>query len=201
MKIKVLDTNNFINLSDSIFNVDLKKKLIHQIITSLMSNTRFNISSKKNRSKISGSNKKPWRQKGTGRARAGSIKSPIWRSGGVAFPNNERNYNKKINKKMYIIAIKSLFSELFRKNKVLIFERFEIDFPKTKLLYCKLIKLSVLNALIILDPINKYVNLASRNIKKIEVCSSNQINPLKLVSYENVIANCKAVKNIEKRLI
>uniref|UniRef100_A0A8D9A8M7 Large ribosomal subunit protein uL4m n=1 Tax=Cacopsylla melanoneura TaxID=428564 RepID=A0A8D9A8M7_9HEMI len=138
MEILLNDTNNSINISKSIFNCKFNKLLVHQVIISFLVNNRSGNKSQKNKSEVSGSNKKPWRQKGTGRARSGSLKSPIWRSGGVTFTSKFKKYHQKINKKMYRGAIKCIFSELIRQKRLIVFNNFSINSPKTNVLLNKI---------------------------------------------------------------
>ncbi|WP_343188170.1 50S ribosomal protein L4 [Buchnera aphidicola (Ceratoglyphina bambusae)] len=194
------DKSNFIDVSDALFNKSFNKILIHQVLVSYMSRNRKGTKSQKSKSEVSGSGKKPWKQKGTGRARVGSIRSPLWRSGGVTFAYKKKNYFKKINKKMYKSAIRSIFSELIRKNKLLIFNTFDIELPKTKLLINKLKFIKFNKILIILDNFNKNVFLAARNTKQINVIENRFINPLILVSYEKIIITVNAFKKIENSL-
>ena len=132
MDINVLPNNEIIKLSDECFNVDYKKTLVHQVITSYFSNGRENIASQKNRSAVRGGGKKPWRQKGTGRARAGTTRGPIWRGGGVTFATGKRNYSEKINKKMFKVAMRSIMSELLRSKRVIAIDKIDLKEIKTK---------------------------------------------------------------------
>lgn len=191
------DTNESIVLSESIFNYTYKKSLIHQVITSYKTKSRQGSRAQKSRSDVIGSNKKPWRQKGTGRARAGSVKSPIWRSGGVTFAAKPKNYQQKINKKMYKNAIKSILSELFRKERLIFFKKFFLKQPKTKFLYQKLKNMNLEHVLIITNQIDKNLILASRNLYKVNTIVFSDINPINLISFKKVIILENAVKNIE----
>lgn len=202
MKLFLKDSSKkFINVSDSVFDYTFNQTLIHQFIVSYKCCMRKGTKAQKNRSQVSGSGKKPWRQKGTGRARAGSIRSPIWRSGGVTFASSYKKYTKKVNKKMYRGAIKSIFSELIRQNRIFLFKDFNIDFPKTKLLINKLNNFYVENAVILTVKFNKNIFLASRNLYKVNVFDIYSINPLILINCEKVIITVKAIKKIEEILI
>ncbi|AEH39916.1 50S ribosomal protein L4 [Buchnera aphidicola (Cinara tujafilina)] len=201
MEIEIQDSEEMLTLSDIVFGKSLNEPLIHQVVTSYLSSRRKGSKSQKSRSEVSGSGKKPWRQKGTGRARAGSLRSPIWRSGGVTFAAKPKNYKQKINKKMYQGAIKSIFSELIRQNRVLIFNKFNIDSPKTKSLLNQLNIFKINNALIITHYINKNLSLAAKNLYYIDVINISQINPIKLITYQNIVVTIKAIKNIEEVFI
>ncbi len=200
MDLVFMDSGESFELNDKVFNFKLNISLIHQVIVSYNVNNRKGNSVQKNRSEVSGSNRKPWKQKGTGRARAGSFKSPIWRSGGVTFGSGKTKYISKINKKMYKYAFKSILSELIRKSKLHIFNKFYIDYPKTKLLLNKLMFYNIDNSLVILEEFNKNLFLASRNLNNISICSVNNINIVDLVFFKNVIFTFKSIKYIEKKL-
>ncbi|WP_343154733.1 50S ribosomal protein L4 [Buchnera aphidicola (Pseudoregma panicola)] len=202
MKLFLKDSNNndFINLSNSIFNRSFNIKLIHQVLLSYISISKKGTKSQKSRAEVSGSGKKPWKQKGTGRARVGSIRSPIWRSGGVTFASRCKNNFKKINKKMYKGAIKSIFSELIRKKKLIVFKEFNIKYPKTKLLVKKLEFINFNKILIILNNLNKNIFLSARNMKRVFTIEYRFINPVVLLSYDVVVTNLNTLKEIEKSL-
>ncbi|WP_343189408.1 50S ribosomal protein L4 [Buchnera aphidicola] len=202
MKLFLKDSSKkFIHVSDSVFNYVFNQTLIHQLIVSYKCCMRKGTKAQKSRSQVSGSGKKPWRQKGTGRARVGSIRSPIWRSGGVTFAASYKKYTKKVNKKMYRGAIKSIFSELIRQNRIFLFKDFYIDFPKTKLLINKLNNFNVKNVVILTVKFDKNIFLAARNLYKVNVFDIYSINPLSLINCEKVIITVKAIKKIEEMLI
>ncbi|XBC39176.1 MAG: 50S ribosomal protein L4 [Buchnera aphidicola (Nurudea shiraii)] len=201
MELILRDKKNFFNVSDKVFNCSFNEALIHQVIISHSSSLRQGTKAQKNRSEVSGSGKKPWRQKGTGRARAGSLRSPIWRSGGITFASKPRNFSKKINKKMYRGALRSIFSELIRKNRFFIFEDFFIETPKTQLLVEKLNSIKLYDVLIITAAYDKNLFLASRNLHKVYVKTINFIDPISLIAFENVAITVEAVKKIEKLLL
>ncbi|VFP79343.1 50S ribosomal protein L4 [Buchnera aphidicola] len=184
-------------LSERIFNASFNESLVHQIVVAYLARKRQGSKAQKSRSEVSGSGKKPWRQKGTGRARSGSLRSPIWRSGGVTFAAKPKKYFLKINKKMYKGAIKSIFSELIRQNRLFLFKNFSIESPKTKILLKKLKLMNFIRALIITDDINKNLLFASRNLYSICVLDVKSINPVSLISYENVLITVSAIKKIE----
>ena len=155
---------------------------------------------KKTRAEVSGSGKKPWRQKGTGRARAGDIKSPIWRSGGITFAAKPQDHSQKVNKKMYRGAIKSILSELVRQDRLVVVEKFELDAPKTKVLVQKLKDLAVEDALIITASLDENLFLAARNLYKVDVRDVQGIDPVSLIAFDKVIVTVDAVKQIEEIL-
>lgn len=194
------DTKEKINVSKCVFGYNFNKSLVNQLIVAYQAQKRQGTAAQKSRSEVSGSKKKPWRQKGTGRARAGTVKSPIWRSGGVTFAAKNQNYNQKINKKMYKGAIKSIFSELIRQNRIIVIQNFTLNTPKTKVLLKKLKKMSLKNVLIINTKKNRNLSLASRNLYKVHVCQVKNINPIKLIKSEKTIILSKAIKKIEETL-
>lgn len=155
---------------------------------------------KKTRAEVSGSGKKPWRQKGTGRARSGDIKSPIWRSGGVTFAAKPQDHSQKVNKKMYRGAIKSILSELVRQDRLVVVDKFEIDAPKTKVLVQKLKDMALTDALIITASLDENLFLAARNLYKVDVRDVQGIDPVSLIAFDKVVITVDAVKQIEEML-
>jgi len=195
----MLPNNEILKLSDKCFNVDYKKTLVHQVITSYFSNGRENYSSQKNRSAVRGGGKKPWRQKGTGRARAGTTRGPIWRGGGVTFASGKRNYSEKINKKMYKAAMRSIMSELIRNKKVVAIEKIKLKEIKTKEIY-KILKTHKLSSvLIITTEIDEKLFLSARNIKDVGIATVDYLDPLLMLSYKNILIVKEALKGFEKR--
>ena len=179
-----------------IFNKDFNESLVHQVMTDYMTNQRSGSKAQKNRSSVSGGGAKPRPQKGSGRARAGTIRSPIWKGGGVTFAAKPKKYSKKINKKMYKSALNCIFSELVRKKRLHFVENFNVNKPKTKLFLSELQKLKVKNALIIIDEEKVNVFLAGRNVRNIEVISPAGVNPHNLMKYDNVVIDSKTVEKI-----
>ena len=198
MEINILPKNEKINLSDNCFAVDYKKTLVHQVITSYFSNARENYSSQKNRSEVRGGGKKPWKQKGTGRARAGTTRGPIWRGGGVTFASRPRDFSKKINKKMYRAAIKSIFSELVRQNRLVAIEKPVLEKPKTKEIANFLNEFSLSKVLIITDDLDINLYLSARNIPNVDVITVREINPINLLKPQKVAVTSEALKQIEE---
>ncbi|CAL4043455.1 50S ribosomal protein L4 [Buchnera aphidicola (Phyllaphis fagi)] len=201
MELILKDSGVSISVSDIIFNQEFNKSLVHQVTVAYSSGSRQGSRAQKNRSEVSGSGKKPWRQKGTGRARVGSIRSPLWRSGGVTFAAKSKIYSKKVNRKMYRGALKSIFSELIRKNRLIIFEDFSILYPKTKLLLQKLKSISLEEVLIIQNNIDNNLLLASRNLHKVCIQDIKSINPIQLIAFKNIIMTSSAIKTIEEILL
>ncbi|UDG80500.1 50S ribosomal protein L4 [Candidatus Annandia pinicola] len=200
MIIMLYDKKKNVEISDSIFNKSFNKTLLHQVIVSYSLKYRQGTHSQKNRSLVSGSNKKPWKQKGTGNARAGSKKSPIWRSGGVTFAAKLQNYSQKINKKMYCNALKIILSELIRQKRLLIFNKFYLKNYNTKSLINKVKKINFKKILIIINYYDINIMLASRNLYKFNICYLRSMNILKLLSCDKVIITLDSIRKIEKSL-
>lgn len=187
-------------LNEKIFNREYSQGLVHQVVVSYMATARQGTKAQKNRSEVSGGNKKPWKQKGTGRARAGTTRGPIWRKGGVAFAAKPRDYTQKVNKKAYREALKSMLSELNRLGRLHVVSDFVIESRKTKDCVAKLKELKVDNALIIKDSLDEATFYAARNVPNVLVIDVQTLNPLVLVQYQNVVVTEAAVKKIEEML-
>ncbi len=201
MKLDVLSQDSAkqnIQISDEIFSNEFNSDLVHQVVTSFLSGARQGSHSQKNRSDVRGGGKKPYRQKGTGRARAGTIRSPIWRGGGVAFASSPRDYSKKVNKKMYRAAIKSILSELLRQERLVAITTPKLPEPKTKLMANYLKDLQLEKALIIVDELDTNLYLSARNIPHLEVATVKEINPVMLLRSERVAITPEAFKLIEE---
>jgi len=199
MEINILPKNEKINLSDNCFGIDYKKTLVHQVITSYFSNARENYSSQKNRSDVRGGGKKPWRQKGTGRARAGTTRGPIWRGGGVTFASGKRNFSEKINKKMYNVAMKSIMSELLRKDRVVAIDKIALKEIKTKEMYKILKKYDLKSVLIVTNKIDEKLFLSARNIKDVGIATVDYLDPPLMLSYKKILIVKDALLSFEKR--
>ena len=199
MDINILPNNEVIKLSDDCFNVDYKKTLVHQVITSYFSNGRENIASQKNRSAVRGGGKKPWRQKGTGRARAGTTRGPIWRGGGVTFATGKRNYSEKINKKMFKVAMKSIMSELMRSERVIAIDKIEPKEIKTKEVSSILKKYNLDSVLIVTDKIDEKLFLSARNIKDVGIATVDYLDPPLMLSFKKILITKSAIDCFEKR--
>ena len=200
MKIELLSStkNQDINISDSTFSKDFNESLVHQAVVSFMAGGRQGTSKQKTRSEVRGGGKKPFRQKGTGRARAGTIRSPLWRGGGVAFAATPRDYSKKINKKMYRAAIRSIFSELLRQGRLVAIEKPVLDKPKTKEIASLLNEFSLSKVLIIIDELDMNLYLSTRNIPNVDVITVREINPVNLLKANKVAVTADAFKQIEE---
>ena len=189
-----------IEVSDSTFSAPFNEALVHQVVNAVLSGARSGTKAQKNRSQVSGGGAKPWRQKGTGRARAGTIRSPIWVGGGRAFAARPRDFSQKVNKKMYRAAMRSILSELLREDRLVVLDKFDIKQPKTKEFLKLTKKLKADSALIVNDKFDENLFLSSRNIKNMEYSDVSSINPVSLMKYEKVIINLESLKIIEERL-
>ena len=189
-----------IEVSDNTFSAPFNEALVHQVVNAVLSGARSGTKAQKNRSQVSGGGAKPWRQKGTGRARAGTIRSPIWVGGGRAFAARPRNFSQKVNKKMYRAAMRSILSELLREDRLVVLDKFDIKQPKTKEFKKLTEKLKADSALIVNDKFDENLFLSSRNIKNMEYSDVSSINPVSLMKYEKVIINVESLKIIEERL-
>ncbi|EIC30980.1 MULTISPECIES: 50S ribosomal protein L4 [Methylomicrobium] len=194
------DTAGKVEVNEAVFGRDYNETLIHQIVTRFLAAKRAGTKAQKTRSEVSGGGMKPWRQKGTGRARSGSTRSPIWRTGGVAFAARPRNYEQKLNKKMFRAGIRSILSELLRQDRLVVANDILPTSPKTKDFVAKLKGLDARRILIVVDSVDQNLALASRNVPYIEVVEANNLNPVLLVSAEKVIATSGALKKIEEHL-
>lgn len=204
MKLKVLKQNgksaSELEVSDQLFAAKYNEDLIHQLVVCFQAGGRQGTRAQKNRAAVSGGGAKPWKQKGTGRARAGTIRSPIWRGGGRTFPATTRDFSQKLNKKMRRAGLRSIFSELVRQQRLVTVEEFKVDQPKTKKLVEQLKTLGIDNALIVTDQIDNNLALSVRNLAKIDVRVSANIDPVSLIAHDKVIMTTAALKQIEAQL-
>lgn len=200
MELITRDTYERFVISKILSSCKLNKYLIHQLVVAYSANNRSNTSMQKNRGRVTGSKKKPWKQKGTGKARAGSVKSPIWRSGGVTFGGQIKNYNIKINRKMFRGGLRVIFSLLLSCKRIILFNRLELIQPKTKLLINYLSDYISSSLLIIDDQINPYLKLAARNLHNVNICNIHNINPLILLKVRWVILTLNSFNQLEKIL-
>jgi len=189
-----------VTLDDAVFARDYNEGLVHQAVVAYMAAGRSGTKAQKTRSDVSGGGIKPWRQKGTGRARAGTSRGPLWRKGGVTFAARPRDYSQKLNKKMYRAAMCSIFSELARSERLIIVDGFDVKEPKTKLMISQLDKLGASNALLVTDEDDKNVVLSARNIPHCETLSVKGLNPLSLVSHDSVVMTSAAVDKVQEWL-
>ncbi|RLJ18806.1 50S ribosomal protein L4 [bacterium endosymbiont of Escarpia laminata] len=189
-----------IQVSDDVFGVSYNEGLVHQVVTAHMAAARAGTKAQKNRAAVRGGGAKPWRQKGTGRARSGTIRSPIWRSGGVTFAASPRNFAQKVNRKMYRGAIRSILSELLRQERFIAVNEFTVSAPKTKELAGKLKEMNLKDVLVVAENPDENLYLAARNLYGVDIRDVNEIDPVSLVAYEKVLMTEGAVKKIEERL-
>ncbi len=189
-----------LQVSDAVFGADYKDALVHQVVTAYMAAGRAGTKANKNRSAVRGGGVKPFRQKGTGRARQGTIRSPIMRSGGVTFAASPRSYAQKVNRKMYKGAICSILSELLRQERLIVVDSFSIDAPKTKQLLEKLKAMDISDAMLVTSELSEDLVLASRNLYHVDARSAEELDPVSLVGYEKVVMTSDALKKIEERL-
>jgi len=195
-----LQGSGSVKVSDETFGQEFKESLIHQVVTACLAGARAGTAQQKSRSQVSGGGIKPWRQKGTGRARSGTIRSPIWVGGGTTFAARPRDYTQKINRKMYRAAMRSILSELVRQERLVVIDTFGVDAPKTKQLAGKLAELELTNVLIVTDVADDNLYLAARNLPKVAVCDAASADPVSLVGFDKILMTKGAVEKIEERL-
>lgn len=193
-------TAGSVEVSDVTFAREFNQDLVHQVVTAYLAGARQGTRQQKNRSDVSGGGKKPWRQKGTGRARAGTASSPIWRSGGVTFAARPQDFSQKVNKKMYRAALQTILSELARQDRLVVVESFDLEQPKTKLLIGALKDLGLDKALIVADEVTENLYLASRNLYKVDVRDVNAVDPASLIAFDKVVVTVSALKKFEEML-
>ena len=189
-----------VSVSDVAFAREYNEDLVHQVVTAYMAGARQGTRAQKNRAAVRGGGKKPWRQKGTGRARAGTIRSPIWRSGGVTFAAQPQDHSQKVNRKMYRAALRSIMSELARQDRLVVVESLDLEQPKTKLLAKQLGEYGVDNVLIVSAEVGENLYLASRNLHKVDVRDVDGVDPVSLIAYDKVMVTVDAVKKFEEML-
>jgi large subunit ribosomal protein L4 len=194
------DSAGKVEVTEEIFGQSFNETLIHQLVTRYLAGARAGTKAQKNRSDVSGGGAKPWRQKGTGRARSGTTRSPVWRTGGVAFAARPRNYEQKLNKKMFRAGIRSILSELLRQDRLVVSSDVLPATPKTKALYEKLKNIDAKRILIVVESVDENLALASRNIPYVEVIEAANLSPVLLVAADKVIATPGALKQLEERL-
>ena len=200
MDLAIHNSKKTVSVSDKAFAANFNETLVHQLVVSYMAAARSGTKAQKTRSQVSGGGAKPWRQKGTGRARAGTIRSPLWRSGGVTFAATPRDYAKKLNKKMYRIGMRSLLSELIRQQRLIVIEQLGVAEPKTKLMKARLNELELDDALILTDGLDTAVYLAARNLPRVQVIDTAIVDPVSLVNARHVVIEKAALKKLEERL-
>ena len=190
-----------LELSETAFAREFNEDLVHQVVVAYMAQARQGSRAQKNRAQVRGGGRKPWRQKGTGRARAGTIRSPIWRGGGVTFAARNQDHSVKVNKKMYRGAITCILSELVRQDRLVAVESFEVDEPKTKILKSTLEQMDLKNVLMLLEELDENIYLSSRNLVGVEVRTANNVDPVSLIGSDKVLATFGALKKLEEALL
>jgi len=200
MDLQLHNSKETITVSDAVFGLEYKESLIHQLVTAYMAAGRAGTVAQKNRSAVRGGGAKPWNQKGTGRARAGTSRSPLWRSGGTTFAAQPRDYTQKLNKKMYRAGMRSMVSELNRQQRLVIVEDIAVDSPKTKQMSAKLADLGVSKTLIITETGDEKLYLSARNLPNVEITDVAGMNPVNLARYDHVVVTVGAVRAIEESL-
>jgi large subunit ribosomal protein L4 len=185
-------------VSEATFGREFNEALVHQVVTAYMAGGRQGTKAQKTRSEVAGGGKKPWRQKGTGRARAGTASSPIWRSGGVTFAAKPRNFEQKLNKKMYRAAMQSILSELVRQERLVVADSFDVESHKTKAFVAKLNELELSNVLIVADDVQENLYLAARNVPHVGVTEAATIDPVSLIAFDKVLVTVEALKKLEE---
>lgn len=200
MELVLKDAQSALEVNPTIFGRDFNEALVHQVVVAYAAGARQGSVQQKTRSEVSGGGKKPWRQKGTGRARAGTIRSPIWRSGGVTFAARPQDHSQKVNKKMYRGALRSILSELVRQERLVVVEKFGVEAPKTKELVGKLKELEMNDVLIITEEVDENLFLAARNLYKVDARDVAAIDPVSLVAFDKVLITAAAVKQLEESL-
>lgn len=194
------DSAGKVEVNEAIFGQSFNETLIHQLVTRYLAGARAGTKAQKTRSDVSGGGAKPWRQKGTGRARSGTTRSPVWRTGGVAFAARPRNYEQKLNKKMFRVGIRSILSELLRQDRLAVSSDVLPTTPNTKDFYEKLKNIEAKRILIVVESVDENLALASRNIPYVEVIEAANLSPVLLVAADKVIATPGALKQLEERL-
>jgi len=190
-----------VQASDTVFGRDFNEALVHQVVVAFQANARGGNRAQKDRSQVRHSTKKPWRQKGTGRARAGMTSSPIWRGGGRVHPSSpDENFSHKVNKKMYRAGIRSILSQLAREDRIVVVENFQLESPKTKEAALKLKNLQLDSVLIITDTVDENLYLATRNLPHVAVIETRYADPLSLVHYRKVLITRPAIAQLEEML-
>ena len=198
MNLDIIGAQNGVDVSDTAFGREFNEALVHQVVVSYMAGARQGTKAQKTRSEVRGGGRKPFRQKGTGRARAGTIRSPIWRGGGVTFAAKPMDHSKKVNKKMYHGAMQAILSELVRQERLVVVEDFTIDAPKTKVFSAKLKELELTNVLIVVEEVDDNLYFGCRNIHNVDVIDVQGVNPVNLIGFKKVLFTVGALKKAEE---
>jgi len=189
-----------VNVSDVAFAREFNQDLVHQAVVAYMAAARQGTKAQKTRAEVSGGGAKPWRQKGTGRARAGTTRGPLWRTGGVTFAAKPRSFDQKLNKKMYRAAMQCIMSELARQERLIVVDSFELDAPKTKALVGQLAQYNLSDVLIVTEELNMNLYLAARNLHKVDVRDAEGVDPVSLIRFDKVVVTVPALKKLEGML-
>ncbi|MCH8538161.1 50S ribosomal protein L4 [Alkalimonas collagenimarina] len=200
MELALRDAKGVLEVSEATFGREFNESLVHQVVVAYAAGARQGTRAQKTRSEVRGGGKKPWRQKGTGRARAGTIRSPIWRSGGVTFAAKPQDHSQKVNRKMYRGAIRSILSELVRQERLVVVENFAVETPKTKELVGKLKAMELKDVLIVTNDVDENLFLSARNLYKVDVRDVHGIDPASLIAFDKVLMTAAAVKQLEELL-
>jgi len=200
MELTLKDAQSALEVSEATFGRDFNEALVHQVVVAYAAGSRQGTKAQKTRSEVRGGGKKPWRQKGTGRARAGTIRSPIWVGGGRAFAAKPQDHSQKVNRKMYRGAVKSILSELVRQDRLVVVEKFGVETPKTKALVAKLNELELNDVLIVTADVDENLFLSARNLYKVDVRDVAGLDPVSLIAFEKVLMTADAVKQLEEAL-
>lgn len=200
MDLQIFNGSTNVSLNDAVFGCDFKEGLVHQAVTAFLSGARQGTKAQKNRTAVRGGGAKPWAQKGTGRARAGTSRSPLWRSGGVTFAAQPRDYSVKLNKKMYRSAIRSILSELVRQERLVVVEDFSVEEPKTKSMVQKLKDFGNGSTLIVTETGDEALYLSARNLTNVDVTDVSGLNPVSLVGFDKVVITVGSIRVIEEWL-
>jgi large subunit ribosomal protein L4 len=195
------ETKNALEVSDDVFGVDYKPSLVHQIVTAYLAGGRSGTKAQKNRAAVNGGGSKPYRQKGTGRARAGTTRSPLWRGGGKTFPASPRSFAQKVNRKMYRGALRSILSELVRQERLIIVPELDLPEAKTKALVNRLTSLNIKDALLLVHEPDDTLMRAARNLPNIDVATTNGVDPVSLIAFDYVVATQTAIAHLNGRLL
>ncbi len=193
-------TDKAVDVSESTFGRQFNEALVHQVVVAYSAAGRQGSKAHKSRAEVNGGGRKPFRQKGTGRARAGTIRSPIWRGGGVTFAAKPRDYSQKVNKKMLRGAMRSILSELIRQDRMIVAEDFSVDSPKTKQVQSRLLELNLENVLVVVEEVDSNLYLGARNIRGVDVIDVQGVNPVNLIGYEKVLFTVGALRKAEEML-
>ena len=189
-----------VEVADATFGKEFNEALVHQVVTAYLAGGRQGTRAQKNRSDVRGGGKRAWRQKGTGRARAGTIRSPLWRSGGVTFAARPQDYTQKVNRKMYRAAMRSILSELVRQERLVAIEEFSVEAPKTKQVAAKLKELNLEKVLIVTEEVDETLYLAARNLPHVDVVDVAAADPVSLVAFDKVLVTVSALRKFEEKL-